>query len=201
MASIIQAQTWQEWFQQKKTQRKYLLNQIAALQVYAGSLEKGYAIVQKGLADIHSIKEGDFNLHQIYFSSWNHVNPKIKSYWKVPEIIALEVKLVLSCRTQISSIADSHQFTRGEVSYIKYVFANIVNNTSDMMDQMCSLITNASYTMTDDQRISHLDRIYKEAQDKYSFFLNFSNEIHLLGLQRRKDQADINSSRSVFKLF
>jgi len=35
--SNLQAQTFAEWFQQKKTQKKYLLQQIAALQVYIGS--------------------------------------------------------------------------------------------------------------------------------------------------------------------
>ncbi|MCH5688762.1 conjugal transfer protein TraI [Niabella sp. W65] len=38
--SNLQAQTFAEWFQQKKTQKKYLLQQIAALQVYIGYAKK-----------------------------------------------------------------------------------------------------------------------------------------------------------------
>ena len=37
----VKAQTFAEWFQQKKTQKIYLLEQIAALQIYTGYLQKG----------------------------------------------------------------------------------------------------------------------------------------------------------------
>jgi 3-phenylpropionate/cinnamic acid dioxygenase small subunit len=46
-ASGVYAQNWKEWTQQKKTQIKYLVNQIAALQIYATYVEKGYAIAKK----------------------------------------------------------------------------------------------------------------------------------------------------------
>jgi hypothetical protein len=37
---VSTAQTWSEWFSQKKTQKKYLLEQVAALKIYAGYLKK-----------------------------------------------------------------------------------------------------------------------------------------------------------------
>ena len=78
IASCVQAQNWQEWTQQKKTQIKYLVSQIAAYQVYATYVEKGYVIAKKGLTAIQNIKKGDFSLHDEYFTSLKNVNPKIK---------------------------------------------------------------------------------------------------------------------------
>ncbi len=46
------AQTWDEWFKQKKTQKKYLVQQIAALRVYLDYLKKGYTVVHNGLNTI-----------------------------------------------------------------------------------------------------------------------------------------------------
>ena len=43
---LSQAQTFNEWFRQKATQKKYLIQQIAALQVYLDYVQKGYAIAQ-----------------------------------------------------------------------------------------------------------------------------------------------------------
>ena len=43
------AQTWDEWFEQKKTQIQYLEKQIVELGIFIGDLQKGYQIVQKGL--------------------------------------------------------------------------------------------------------------------------------------------------------
>ena len=84
----VHAQTFQEWTQQKKTQIKYLVQQIAAFQVYIGYVEKGYSIAKKGLNAISNIKHGDFSMHNDYFNSLKIVNPKIKKYWKVADITA-----------------------------------------------------------------------------------------------------------------
>lgn len=46
---LAEAQTFDEWFRQKKTQKKYLVQQIAALKVYLGYLKEGYEIAQKGM--------------------------------------------------------------------------------------------------------------------------------------------------------
>ena len=54
-AENLTAQTWAEWFRQKATQKKYLLQQIAALHVYSGYLSKGYSIAKDGLNTIKSI--------------------------------------------------------------------------------------------------------------------------------------------------
>ena len=43
------SQTYEEWFQQTKTQKKYLLQQIAALKVYIGYAEKGFYCHQRAI--------------------------------------------------------------------------------------------------------------------------------------------------------
>jgi len=66
----MSAQTFAEWFRQKSTQKKYLIQQIAALQVYIGYVSKGYSIAKKGLNTIQDIKHGDFDLHKNYFNNF-----------------------------------------------------------------------------------------------------------------------------------
>ena len=65
----VSAQTVNEWVNQKSTQKKYLLQQIAALQVYINYAKKGYNIVSGGINTIRDIKKGDLNLHNTFFSS------------------------------------------------------------------------------------------------------------------------------------
>ena len=67
--SSAKSQTWDEWFQQKKTKLKYIAQQIAAFEVYAGYLKKGYEIVDEGWNTVNDIKHGDFDLHNNYFTS------------------------------------------------------------------------------------------------------------------------------------
>lgn len=68
----LQAQNIEEITQQKATQRKYLLEQIAAYRLYAGYLKKGYEIAQQGLSLVHTIqnkKQGDDRHHFQLFTS------------------------------------------------------------------------------------------------------------------------------------
>ena len=87
------AQNWNEWFRQKRTQIRYLVNQLAALQVYIELGQEGYAIYRDGLQLVGDIKNGDFNLHKDYLGSLMLVNPAIKRYKKVAEIIAFQVRI------------------------------------------------------------------------------------------------------------
>src|SRR5665213_507499 len=127
IASGVQAQNWQEWTQQKKTQIKYLVSQIAAYQVYATYLEKGYAIAKNGLTAIQNIKKGDFSLHDEYFTSLKNVNPKIKLYWKVADIIALQIKIVQGYHRQKNALLQRSQLTSDEISYCNRVFINLLD--------------------------------------------------------------------------
>ena len=61
--NLCYAQTFEEWFQQTQTQKHYLVEQIAALQVYLGYVKKGYDIASKGIHTISDIKNGEFNLY------------------------------------------------------------------------------------------------------------------------------------------
>src|SRR5258705_8026730 len=91
---LTQAQTWAEWFSQKSTQKKYLIQQIAMLQVYIGYLQKGHNIAKNGLITIGNIKNGHFTLDKDFFASLRNVNPKVKQYVKVADIITLNEKIV-----------------------------------------------------------------------------------------------------------
>src|SRR3954462_11965140 len=93
LGSTLSAQTFSEWFRQNKTQKKYLLEQIAALEVYAGYLQKGYAIAKDGLNTINSIRHGDFELHDNHFQSFRKINPTIRNLGELTEIKSLQEQI------------------------------------------------------------------------------------------------------------
>src|SRR5690606_36713128 len=90
-----QAQTFKEWFRQKKTQIEYLIQQIAALQLYIGYAKKGYNIAKEGLNTIGGFTRGEFDLHGNFIHSLKKVNPEIKPYTRMADIIAMLEKIVL----------------------------------------------------------------------------------------------------------
>src|SRR5690242_10947490 len=113
------SQTLEEWTSQKKTQIKYLLEQIAANNVYIAHLQKGYGIARKGLNTIQHIKKGDFDLHNDFIGSLSNVHPTIKAYVRIVDIIHCQVRIVKQVNATISKLKESNQFTPGELDYTK----------------------------------------------------------------------------------
>ena len=151
--SFCQGQTYDEWFRQKKTQEKYLLEQIAALQTYIGYTEKGYSIVTSGLNTIKNIKHGDFNLHNNFFSSLATVNPAIKKYTKVASIIAMQISIAKQITNTIKSCKKSNMLLGAELKYLSVVFNNLLGECAKNLDELFALLTNSETQMKDDERI------------------------------------------------
>lgn len=176
-------------------QRKYLLQQIAALQVYIGYVQKGYSIARQGLNTISHIKNGEFNLHKDYFNSLKTVNPKIKNYSKVAEIIALQVNIIKIYKEAAKQVKRSGSFHNGEVSYINGVFEKLLDDCTKTIDALRTITTSGELEMKDNERLKRIDALYSEMQDKYTFVKGFSSEAKLLAASRIREQNDIQKIR------
>lgn len=189
-AENLSAQIWSEWFNQKATQKKYLLQQIIALQVYSGYLSKGYSIAKSGLNTIKAIKNGDLLQHNNYFNSLITVNPKIKKYKKVAEIIAMQIGIVKQSNIAIKRINNTQQFSTSEKKYIKGVYNSLLTESIKDLDELSVLVSNGKLQMKDDERINAIDKIYYDMQDKQTFAMAFINKAAVLNTQRSDDEID-----------
>lgn len=191
------AQTFAEWFQQKKTQRKYLLQQIAALQIYTGYLQKGYSIARKGLTAIGDFKNGEFNLHVDYFNSLKNVNPRIKNYARVADIISFQIKIIQTYHKTYLLAKKSNAFNADEIAYQFRVFSRLLNDCTVTIDELITLTTSGKLEMKDDERLERIDVLYNDMQDKYTFAKSFSNEAIELAAARIKAKNDVQISRLI----
>lgn len=189
------AQTWDEWFNQKSTQKKYLLQQIAAFEAYLTYAKKGYDIANKGISTISSLKKGELNLHQTFFGSLKIVNPKIKNAAIVADIIALQISIIQQFKRSINSCKKSGQFNKDEVAYVGRVYANLITECLKDVDELISVTTDGELQMKDDERIKRITAIHTSMQDKYTFTQSFTNESSILVAQRMKEQNDVQVSK------
>lgn len=193
--SSLKAQTFAEWFQQKKTQKKYLIQQIAALQVYIGYAKKGYNIAKEGLTAIGGFTRGEFNLHTDYFNSLKSVNPEVKRYVKVAEIIALQIKIVQNYNRTYRQLHSSDAFSSDELSYIGRVFSRLLDDCDKTLDELITITTDGKVEMKDDERMKRIDMLYLDMQDKFTFSQSFSNDARSLAAARLREQSDVQTSR------
>lgn len=181
---VSYGQKWKEWFRQKKTQIEYLVNQIAALQVYAGYLQKGYTIVKDGTRLIGDIKQGDFNLHNGYFSSLRAVNPVFSSYSRVAVIMSDQATILQHFKELLKFSAESGQFSATERQYIAAVYANVKSASLQNLDDLTRVLTSGEMEMKDDERIDFIDRIYRDTKEQLFFTASFCRQAGALAYQR-----------------
>lgn len=197
VAASAAAQIADEWLNQKATQKKYLLQQIAALQVYIGYAKKGYNIVNGGITAIKNIKNGDFNLHRDFFNRLKNVNPAIRRYAKVADIIAYQVKIIKQTKGTLQQIRETKLFTETELDYCKQVFDNLLNECMKTVEELMLVTTSGKLEMKDDERLKRIDRLYADVQDKYSFTCSFGEDMGILAVQRLGEQMEINRSKLI----
>jgi hypothetical protein len=192
------AQTFSEWFRQKATQRKYLIEQIAALKAYAIVLKKGYDVSKKGLATIGGIKNGDFNLHSTYFNSLKAVNPEISKYPHGKDIITIQRDISSLSAKSKSAASNSGHFNSDELSYISSVYDRLSKDCLQTLGGLEAVTTPGKLEMKDDERIGRIDKLYAESLDQLHFAKSFSGNVQIMIVQKNKEAKDLETLRRMY---
>jgi len=181
-------------------QRKELILQIAALQVYIDYAKKGYSAVSKGLNFIGDARKGELSLHGDYFTSLLKINPKIRNYYKTAEIISLQFKIMKLCRKTAVDLRMADLFHGSEIDYIERSFGRLLQNCSQTLDQLLVITTDAQLELKDDQRIERIDQLHRTMQEDYNFCLSFCSEARLLSVSKTADKEDSKGLSELYGL-
>jgi hypothetical protein len=184
-----------EGLQAQDNQQKELLLQIAALKVYIEYAQKGYSVVKKSLHFIGDVKKGELNLHEDYFSSLTKVNPKIKNYVKIAEIISMQIKIIKDYKRTLNQLHNDDLFHGDELDYIQRSFDRLLTNCNATLNELLEVTTDASLEMKDDQRIERIDGLHQTMMDDYLFCQSFCNQTKKLSLSKAKENNDVNWGR------
>lgn len=183
IAGRIHAQTWSEWFSQKKTQKKYLIEQVAALKLYAGYLKKGYEIGSSGLNFIKGATRGEFDLHSTFFSSLKTVSPAVRKDVRIAEILAMQLLIGKA----FSRLDDVDGLAIESMGYIDLVKKGLLSECLKDMEELLLVITSGEIEMGDDERIMRVDHIYRSMQSKKIFALQFLGAAKSLAGERKSE--------------
>lgn len=196
----LPAQRFSEWFRQKKTQKKYLLAQIAALKGYHHWIEKGYRIASGGLDLVSAFKQGDVSQHRRYFSGQEFVSPAVKKDPKVSAILEMEAAITaishhltaLSTRSQ-AAVLNSH-----ERQSVKRMGAAAITEADKDLGTLQLLVTDRQLKMTDGERIKAIDRLYRRVRKSLSATTIFNRRLQAL-VRWRKRQAAASGEKNLLR--
>ena len=174
------------------------IEQIAKLELYLVELKKGYDIVQKGLTTIGEIKKGDLDLHSLFFNSLQVVNPVVKNYIKIADVIVMQIQMISDYHSYYTKFQDSHSFSSKELSYFQSVYDNILNLTGKDIDALTTVLSDGKLQMSDDERINRINVLYVQVLDKYEFIHSFGNRVQVNTTQRAQSIQELSNLKKLF---
>ena len=154
-------------------------------------MKKGYQVVSKGYSTIRDISKGSFNLHEAFLDGLWLVSPTVRKYWKIPQIINSQLELVKEYKSAFSRCQNSNLLNPDELVYLGEVYGNLFNQSLQDLTDLTSLLTPNKTRMSDDERLSSIDKVYNNMQDKLQFLRSFNNRNSILLLQRTKAQHEL----------
>jgi hypothetical protein len=190
----------QSFFNQKKTKLKYITEQIALLKVYNSYLKQGYEIVSDGWSLVNDIKNGDFDLHNNYFTSLKSVSSSIRNYSKAADIAVLQEQILSNTDHIKKEVTASGYVQADEKDYVNKVISNLLAACSANLSELQLLTTNDSLQLKDNERLDRINSLYTDMQDKYAFSKYFLNTVQLLELSRAKNENDIKALQLLYDI-
>jgi hypothetical protein len=162
-------------------------------------MKMGYQIYEKGYGTISGISKGNFDLHNIFLTGLTAVSPTVRNYARVAEIIDQQARLVNEYKRNYQHFKQSGSFNPDELGYMGNVYARLINQSLDNLDELTTILTAGKLRMSDADRLQAINRLYASSTDQLSFLRSFNRQGIVLSLQRAKDANDVNTLKKLYK--
>lgn len=176
------------------------IEKLAQFKQILSDLKKAYQILYGGYNTIKNISEGNFTLHQGFLDGLFQISPAVKQYKKTGEIITLQVQLVKEYKNAYARFRHNNWFAKNEIDHIGMVYSRLFKQSVENLDALINVITANKLRMSDDERLSAIDQIFARMQEKTVFLRNFNSSTSVLGIQRSRDQNDVEAMRRLYKI-
>lgn len=190
------SQTFEEWWNQKETQKKYLVEQLAALEAYGAVLKEGYETVSQGLGLMRTIQHEDFSQHQSFYGSFSKINPTISSHPETEKCIQI-YKQTKQLTTHIPTLLEIALLTEAEKRVILHICQAIQKDSDQILLDLESFLQEEKIHLNDSERLERVLQTQNDLQEVLGFGLRFYQECENLMFSRKQELQSIIASKSL----
>ncbi len=174
------------------------IEQISLLKTYSDYLDKGLTIAHDGLDLTHTFKNGEFDLHSLYYSSLLQVNPNVKKYPLVGQTVDLYAQMGILRTAITNTLFYTDLLKASEKTAISTTVKNLMSVSTKDIEDLNNLLTDDKYQLTDDERTKRIDTIYKRVVGKYCSLSNFEKRINTIIQGRKQQKNNISQLRQLY---
>lgn len=181
--------------------QQLLLNaeKLTQLKSMLADMKKGYTILSGGYNAIRDISKGNFSMHELFLDGLMVVNPEIKKYHRVKDIISYQARIVAEYKNAFQRFKQQGNFSPDEIGYLGRVYKQLFDQSVENLNELITVITTSNLRMSDDERLAAIDRIFADTEDKLQFLRSFNRGTTLLAIQRQQEKENINSTQKLYR--
>lgn len=154
-------------------------------------MKKGYQTLSSGYQLVKNVSQGNFSLHETFLNGLMLVSPEVRKYHKIADILALQTGILKEYKAAYRRFSGSGNFGPDDLRYLDRVYSQLFSQSLRHLDELTLVITSGKLRMSDDERLSAIDRIFESMQDKMVFLRDFNKRTSILGIQRGKELNNI----------
>ncbi|MFV8347570.1 TerB family tellurite resistance protein [Flavobacterium sp. ZB4P13] len=187
---------------QSQEMQQLILNieKLAQFKQILTDMKKGYQILNGGYNTVKDLSQGNFSLHETFLDALMQVSPTVRKYKRVGAIIQYQLLLVKEYKTALNRFRNSGNFNTDEIAYLEKVYSKLFKESLRNLDELTSVVSANTLLMSDDERLTAIDKVYADMQDKLTFLRSFNNNTSILAIQRTKERNDVEAMRSIYKV-
>ena len=174
------------------------MEKLSQFKSILSDMERGYAMLSQGYSQVKDLAQGNFSLHRVFLDGLLVVNPEVRKYKRVADIIADEGSILSEYKAAYRRFSTGGLFNALELGYISNVYARLTKQALQNASELADVLTDSKLRMSDDERLSAIDRIYLDTNDKLVFLRSFNRRTRMLQAQRQKE---LNDTRTIKKLY
>jgi hypothetical protein len=126
------------------------------------------------------------------------VNPTIRNYKRIPYIIEYQKLLVDEYKRAYKRFKQDPNFKAEEIEYLSSVYSFLIDASLRNIDELLLIITATKLSMSDDERMQNIDRIFYDMESKLIFIQSFNSSTQLVAIQRARSRNDVETMRKLY---
>lgn len=176
------------------------LEKLSQLRSILDNMYRGYKVLDKGYNTIKDISQGNYNLHQAFVDGLMAVNPTIRNYKRIPYIIEYQKLLVDEYKRAYTRFKKDPNLEVEEIEYLSSVYSFLMDASLRNIDELMMIIASTKLSMSDDERMQNIDRIFYDMESKLMFIRSFNSSTQLVAIQRARSRNDVKTMRQLYAI-
>ena len=152
------------------------------------------------LKEISDWTDKQRKLYQKYYDELAQVKSLITYYQRIRDISRKQARLVEAYKRAWHLFQRDSRFTPDEIGYMAKVYAGILEESIQNMDQILLVTRSLTTKMSDAKRLEIINAAADRVDANYDDLTRFNRQNQLLSLARAKNQQEIETVRKLYGL-